>query len=814
MNDFPDTELFSAYLDGELTADEQVRVEQILATSPEARQLLEEMRALGSTLQELPQEKLDEDLSARVLEVAERRMLLPDLQVDDAGDKPSAGRAAETLNPAEADSIGWLGVPWREISWHGMFSKRALIWSGVVVATAIIINFTSPPPPKPNQNVAKLGGHDDLAGLEKKPAARSLDAVGEEDSKSSISDGRWEAPAGGARKPPTVDRLAKDDSRKAVDFEDRAVRPEAVGVGRNRTDGRIEEEVIRARRRVDDNMFDNKVADIVTQKDVESLARPMSKAGLDELAKDSTSEQARAKKASGDEPRVAEKPRAAVVFSAPGGQPGSRAAAGKSANRDGSGFGARSAAEKSIGERAFGEARKGGPVSDDSGPAGSVRPEEKKSTAAIESLAESKPTPAPAAMPTAPTPATPSPPAALAADTAVASPPPAVAMTKALGIEGPVNAKRGLGEAVPKSVDRGDDRVAKGSDATQLMNGVSVATNGNSSSAEAAGAFRGKAGQTPPNRLAGKMAAAATFVRLDVSALAVQNKVFENLLAHPGLGSDQNSSNLAQNAPTVISSIRASQLDQGGQGGFQDLSRQPNMAANGSRGFQLAPSGSVSSRVLNQQQVASQSASPAGQSSEFRAQKREENIPVPTAPANSQRGMDVKAPRDQRDDTKDVRQQLSRHVIYYEFDASPEQLAIIIKQISEKSDSFSAPKIESAVSASPGATWFAQNDINSGNNPGGGLGGLGIGGGGLAYSPVQQQQAMAAGGGTNPSPKESAQYQAVQAPASGAVQPATAPTTGNAKQHVVFVLNVVDHLVPTARRASSLPAAAAPEPAK
>ena len=78
MNHVPDTELFSAYLDGELTADEQVRVEQILATSPEARQLLEELRALGGRLQSLPQQRLGEDLSARVLEVAERRMLLPD----------------------------------------------------------------------------------------------------------------------------------------------------------------------------------------------------------------------------------------------------------------------------------------------------------------------------------------------------------------------------------------------------------------------------------------------------------------------------------------------------------------------------------------------------------------------------------------------------------------------------------------------------------------------------------------------------------------------------------------------------------------
>ena len=108
MNDVPDTELFSAYLDGELTADEQVRVEQILAASPEARQLLEELRAVGSTLQGLPQEKLDEDLSARVLEVAERRMLLPDRLPDDAGNKPSAGRAAETLSgPMRTRSVGW-----------------------------------------------------------------------------------------------------------------------------------------------------------------------------------------------------------------------------------------------------------------------------------------------------------------------------------------------------------------------------------------------------------------------------------------------------------------------------------------------------------------------------------------------------------------------------------------------------------------------------------------------------------------------------------------------------------------------------------
>ena len=195
MNDVSDTELFSAYLDGELTADEQVRVEQMLATSPEARQLLEELRALGGTLQGLPQEKLDEDLSARVLEIAERRMLLPD---DCRRHKPSAGRAAEALQPPDADSIGWLGIPWREISWRGMFSTRALVWSAVVVATAIIISFNSPPPPKPNQDIARQESGP-AAGIPKVKAEPTV--AGERRSNRTGSDGSSGVPRRPAGRP-------------------------------------------------------------------------------------------------------------------------------------------------------------------------------------------------------------------------------------------------------------------------------------------------------------------------------------------------------------------------------------------------------------------------------------------------------------------------------------------------------------------------------------------------------------------------------------------------------------------------------------
>ena len=97
MLDLPENELFSAYIDGELTAAEQVEVEQILHDNPEARQLVDELRSLSLSLQSLPAYKLDKDLAERVLVQAEREMLaqpaspLPGFhQVDMAEAKPSS----------------------------------------------------------------------------------------------------------------------------------------------------------------------------------------------------------------------------------------------------------------------------------------------------------------------------------------------------------------------------------------------------------------------------------------------------------------------------------------------------------------------------------------------------------------------------------------------------------------------------------------------------------------------------------------------------------------------------------------------------
>jgi len=126
MKNVPENELFSAYLDGELTAGEQAQVERLLATSPAARQLMEELRALSSTLQTLPQYKLEEDLSERVLRLAERRML---------------------AEPAASESRLDLPSP-RRISWgpilRRVFRPRNLLWPAVAAAVAIFLMITDP----------------------------------------------------------------------------------------------------------------------------------------------------------------------------------------------------------------------------------------------------------------------------------------------------------------------------------------------------------------------------------------------------------------------------------------------------------------------------------------------------------------------------------------------------------------------------------------------------------------------------------------------------------------------------------------------
>jgi anti-sigma factor RsiW len=121
MINVPENELFSAYLDGELTAAEQAEMERLLATSPAARQLLEELRTLSSTLQSLPAHKLNEDISQQVLRVAEQRTLSGQTESDSFSPElvPSSGR-------------------WRALA--GRLSRpRIWIWPAVAASVALML---------------------------------------------------------------------------------------------------------------------------------------------------------------------------------------------------------------------------------------------------------------------------------------------------------------------------------------------------------------------------------------------------------------------------------------------------------------------------------------------------------------------------------------------------------------------------------------------------------------------------------------------------------------------------------------------------
>ena len=187
MKNLPE-ELLSAYLDGELTAQEQAQIERLLAESAEARQLLEELRLLSQSLQRLPVHKLKEDLAAKVLQEAQRReaespaaAASPPASLP-TGSVPTPAAAQLTENiPTEgisaacpacrpigqptAEAKPGAGVPpagertapptWHRPPWiRRLLTSRGLIWSAVAVLVAVAIWWFGPPARGPIPQVA------------------------------------------------------------------------------------------------------------------------------------------------------------------------------------------------------------------------------------------------------------------------------------------------------------------------------------------------------------------------------------------------------------------------------------------------------------------------------------------------------------------------------------------------------------------------------------------------------------------------------------------------------------------------------------
>ncbi len=113
-------EILSEYLDGELSPRRRAEVEKWLAGDAAARQLLEQLRSVGGALRALPRRKLGEDLSRRVLQAADRRILLEGL-------------------PGELASGLLRPTPSTRRPFRRLMGRRALAWLAVTAAVVAAI---------------------------------------------------------------------------------------------------------------------------------------------------------------------------------------------------------------------------------------------------------------------------------------------------------------------------------------------------------------------------------------------------------------------------------------------------------------------------------------------------------------------------------------------------------------------------------------------------------------------------------------------------------------------------------------------------
>jgi hypothetical protein len=158
MNHESQNELLSAYLDGELTAGQRAQVEQLLATKPAARKILEELRALSATLKSLPRQKVGENLSEIVLRTAKLRMLTEPSDGEKTGADASATPIDEEQQKMGTDASTEPAPVYSTIL-RRMKNPRIWVWEIVIVAVAVML-VVYHPNQIADRNVAPSGNAD------------------------------------------------------------------------------------------------------------------------------------------------------------------------------------------------------------------------------------------------------------------------------------------------------------------------------------------------------------------------------------------------------------------------------------------------------------------------------------------------------------------------------------------------------------------------------------------------------------------------------------------------------------------------------
>ncbi|MBN1851898.1 MAG: zf-HC2 domain-containing protein [Pirellulales bacterium] len=144
-------ELLSAYLDGELSADERARVEAYLLENPKARQLLAEFEALSNAIQSLPKKKVNARFHEEVLSAIEKDALKRAARSSQPKEEMGPRLAVEETSPEEKG-------PARTIPISIGRTARGWIWAAITIAAAILVMLLNSEWMGPNREVAESDG--------------------------------------------------------------------------------------------------------------------------------------------------------------------------------------------------------------------------------------------------------------------------------------------------------------------------------------------------------------------------------------------------------------------------------------------------------------------------------------------------------------------------------------------------------------------------------------------------------------------------------------------------------------------------------
>lgn len=154
MNPEHRKEMISAYLDGELSAEERAQVDAWLAESPELRQLHDELKALGASIRALPRHQLTQDLQGPVLRRAEQTVL--------AGGDARGSNASNDVRPAASIPVWLRGAGWRRLAWPAV----------AVAAALVVMLFDTRQAPAPREVAQAPKGPTSIAARQQAPTAK------------------------------------------------------------------------------------------------------------------------------------------------------------------------------------------------------------------------------------------------------------------------------------------------------------------------------------------------------------------------------------------------------------------------------------------------------------------------------------------------------------------------------------------------------------------------------------------------------------------------------------------------------------------